>query len=1159
MKLTCHNLVGRSVSFMLVVFLVLNTFWLIVPVAGDDVPQEIRLYLGSDEGVVKDFEISEEQDSFKIVFYKITKNGKPTNEYIIWYEGKGRKAVVGGVNWHTLSHDIETFRVILSYIISDDILNFFKNLNNRSKNFRDDMKKVEEKSYDMMKNLEKTEKIAGIIAAVVAGIIVTVLTAGAGLPLVIGIGATLVKAAWSFYKLKDMTVEWDINPVKYPAYYLTVSMLSTFTDPNKGGFSIDDSADELNTILQKVTQKSRVQSDKLQEYLKYLVEYHKAALTVYGVGIEVGKDFGEGVAINYLARLVGTSSLISLYSIKGLIGNDKFVRIFGKEFLDSAEEFVYERLLGGQSELGVNQDDFRNAVHKIGKWFAAKFRPYAKSGISLDDIDEGMQSFKEIFGKVFSKEYLLKQLKLSMVSIAAEIAASWGTEQAVKLWQGNKRELATNGYIHADVSLELLDALTGLSKTVEEKPATRNHGSVVLGYLYITLVRENYEELLNITAGLFEKNNGLLKDDEVKGWLQTLCSNLDVDNCFQKKFDDLYEMWGSTTKDYLYIEKRIYDLTDSYIKNMTRRLANALPKAKAQADIMLVLDKSGSMNQNFINRRKIDILKDAATSLLNLATITKGTTRVGIVSFSSSAYLESLLTNDYQKLISIVNGLEASGGTAMGDALQLAADVLKNETVKDRTKTIILLTDGRSNTGTDPRLVLQNVIMPLKIPIYTIGIGKGIQEYDPEILKEIADKTNGTFYEVDPKKGVDESTLKKIFLRIVLGHIVGGENVQQELVDISQGQTVEYNIDVTDGRPFTVLAQYSGSRVRVNLYTPSGSSLTPSIENLLISQEGLEAWIVSSPEPGFWKVELYGEDVPTLSLPVLFSVNKATLASDITELLVEMIDLKPIEKTIKLKSASPSSPLRNVKVSLFGDIAKIATVTPESVDYVPPGSHVDITLKFNPPPSSGYYDGFVIFNDGWFSLSIPIKFLYKRIVVSAFTDSQKYSAGENVKIYAVVGDTNGQKILDANVTLAINGMLKTALKDDGKDVDEFAGDGIYSASFVAPTRPSVITLLIVADKTGYTPASTQLSLFIESSQPTTITTSNTETTSIFSLVGTSSPVSLLSLLIISLLLVLALGLMAGYTYSHRRVVCPFCGFRNRHGARFCRRCGGRMV
>ena len=152
--------------------------------------------------------------------------------------------------------------------------------------------------------------------------------------------------------------------------------------------------------------------------------------------------------------------------------------------------------------------------------------------------------------------------------------------------------------------------------------------------------------------------------------------------------------------------------------------------------------------------------------------------RIGLVVFGSQAYTQVPLTRDYGTIGDMLARLQigaAGRSTAIGDAIGIALKRL--EDIESRTNIIILLTDGRSNSGEFEPQTTAAIAKQKGVKIYTIGVGgKGRapfavndpifgQRYvyrrvdmDAQSLQAIADQTGGLFFQASDLEG-----LKKIY------------------------------------------------------------------------------------------------------------------------------------------------------------------------------------------------------------------------------------------------------------------------------------------------------------------------------------------------------------------------------------------------------------
>jgi Ca-activated chloride channel family protein len=170
--------------------------------------------------------------------------------------------------------------------------------------------------------------------------------------------------------------------------------------------------------------------------------------------------------------------------------------------------------------------------------------------------------------------------------------------------------------------------------------------------------------------------------------------------------------------------------------------------ARNSADVVLVIDVSGSMQANDVAPTRLDAAKSAATSLIDQL---PGADRIALISFDSQATVRQGLTTDRDAVKAALASLVPGSGTALGDGLALALNQLNStgrvaSGARERPAMIVLLTDGVSNQGSDPLAVARQVAAA-KIPVQTIGIG----------LRNASATVRG-----EPVGGVDEATLTAI-------------------------------------------------------------------------------------------------------------------------------------------------------------------------------------------------------------------------------------------------------------------------------------------------------------------------------------------------------------------------------------------------------------
>ncbi len=133
----------------------------------------------------------------------------------------------------------------------------------------------------------------------------------------------------------------------------------------------------------------------------------------------------------------------------------------------------------------------------------------------------------------------------------------------------------------------------------------------------------------------------------------------------------------------------------------TSGIAVTTQAARRDALVMLVLDRSSSMNYAFQGSTACNILKpDAVQFLTNFA---PGRDMVGLVVFGSTAYVAPPRANFDQPdangntINSLINQISCGGNTNTSEAMEQAYKQIRNINSTSRANVIVLMTDGRPN------------------------------------------------------------------------------------------------------------------------------------------------------------------------------------------------------------------------------------------------------------------------------------------------------------------------------------------------------------------------------------------------------------------------------------------------------------------------------
>lgn len=194
--------------------------------------------------------------------------------------------------------------------------------------------------------------------------------------------------------------------------------------------------------------------------------------------------------------------------------------------------------------------------------------------------------------------------------------------------------------------------------------------------------------------------------------------------------------------------------------------------------IVITIDISSSMlAEDFAPSNRLEVAKRQAVGFIRGRTAD----RIGLVAFAGEALTQVPVTLDYPVIEQAVMDLKIGSledGTAIGSGLATAVNRLRR--APDRSKVVLLLTDGENNKGLiDPRTAAA-AAAAFGIKVYTIGVGTigeapiptgrgpGGFRYellpvriDEPLLREVASQTGGRYF-----RATDSEALSRIFRQI---------------------------------------------------------------------------------------------------------------------------------------------------------------------------------------------------------------------------------------------------------------------------------------------------------------------------------------------------------------------------------------------------------
>lgn len=165
-------------------------------------------------------------------------------------------------------------------------------------------------------------------------------------------------------------------------------------------------------------------------------------------------------------------------------------------------------------------------------------------------------------------------------------------------------------------------------------------------------------------------------------------------------------------------------------------------------DIILAFDVSTSMQIHDVKPSRIE----AARTMMNQFVLSRSHDRMGVVSFAGKPMTRCPLTTDREvlrELIDSTSNLGMEDGTAIGDALLMAANRLRLS--KAKSKVVVLLTDGQNNAGAVDPYSAAKALAAMEIRLYTIGLGTN-GTFEQEFTLPDGSTRSGTVQsDLDPK------------------------------------------------------------------------------------------------------------------------------------------------------------------------------------------------------------------------------------------------------------------------------------------------------------------------------------------------------------------------------------------------------------------------
>lgn len=246
---------------------------------------------------------------------------------------------------------------------------------------------------------------------------------------------------------------------------------------------------------------------------------------------------------------------------------------------------------------------------------------------------------------------------------------------------------------------------------------------------------------------------------------------------------------------------------------------------RVPTDLVVVLDRSGSMGGEKI--------ENARAAVRALVTALGEGDRFSLVTYSDGAQVAIPLgaVGDRSRWLSIIDGVQPDGGTAMSSGLDAALAVIDGARSSGRAPRVVLVSDGLANQGDSSREGLVGRASRAargEYALSTVGVGA---DFDEGLMAALADAGAGNFYFLASAAGLDRiladefATARETVARSLRVSIAPGPGI--EVVDAA-GYPLERIGDSVTFQPGTLFAGQE-RRMWVTLRVPADAKGTVSL------------------------------------------------------------------------------------------------------------------------------------------------------------------------------------------------------------------------------------------------------------------------------------------------------------------------------------------
>jgi Ca-activated chloride channel family protein len=251
-----------------------------------------------------------------------------------------------------------------------------------------------------------------------------------------------------------------------------------------------------------------------------------------------------------------------------------------------------------------------------------------------------------------------------------------------------------------------------------------------------------------------------------------------------------------------------------YLEVLVTAPETVAQRSRVPLNLALVIDTSGSMEE----QGKLEYVKQAAIAMINRL---RPEDRFALISYNTKARVlyPSQPVEASQQMQWLINSLQATGGTNLGEGLLEGFRQVRNYASPSVTSRVLLLSDGLANIGiTSNEELSQMTLAQGDVGISLSSFGVGL-DFNEDLLAALAETGRGMYYFIDhPEsmnsilskefKSVEQLAAADIKVNISLGsdlvidqvfansYEVNGNNVTVRFGDLAAGERRRMQIRV---------------------------------------------------------------------------------------------------------------------------------------------------------------------------------------------------------------------------------------------------------------------------------------------------------------------------------------------------------------------------